>query len=546
MKKICTLLLVTLLSLAGLVGISRIDAAEVGNVITRVYITDKNGDPITDIGKWQGFRLNADFVLPDNTVKAGDTTTVKIPAEIKFDDTATFDVKDASGNIVAKATISPDTNEAVLTYTDYPETHSGVKGSFFFYVRVNHDVVTSEQDVPISVTVDGTYIPGGSIHYEGVGQATPFLLNKNGWKADSTTPDVIQYRLMVNTEAKDLSGVQIVDTLQSPALSFVPGSVVVEVGRWEAIDGDWDFQDSVDKTADFNFNIEGNKLTVDLGDIPSTMGVRIFYNVKINYTPVDGEIFKNQAVLTAGNDTSEETSLDYRFQEGGGQAEGYVYSIEVNKVNEDGEALSGAVFDVIRVRNEQVVGQITTDATGQGSLKNLLNDEYILREVTAPDGYSKGEDVVVNPSDFDSTSKVANKTIVNKKVATTTTTTTTTSTTTTSTTTMTEATTTTTATTEAPTTSTTTTTEAPTTTAATTTSTTATTTEASTTASTTTTTKPADPATTKATTTTAKTTKPAVKKKGLPSTGEQTGIWTGLLGLVLMGSSLFFYRSRKN
>ncbi|MGT2884624.1 Ig-like domain-containing protein [Streptococcus ferus] len=128
-------------------------------------------------------------------------------------------------------------------------------------------------------------------------------------------------------------------------------------------------------------------------------------------------------------------------------------------------------------------------------------------------------------------------------------------------------TTTTTTTTEAPTTSTTTTTEAPTTstttTEASTTSTTATTTGSTTTVTTTedpttttteastTTTKPVDPATTKAsTTTTVNTTKPSakttVKKSSLPSTGEQTGLWTGLLGVILMGSGLFFYRSRKN
>ena len=126
-------------------------------------------------------------------------------------------------------------------------------------------------------------------------------------------------------------------------------------------------------------------------------------------------------------------------------------------------------------------------------------------------------------------------------------------TTTTTTTTTTEASTTsTTTTTEAPTTSTTTTTEASTTS-------TTTTTEASTTSATTpttsttatTTTKPVDPATTKAsTTTTVNTTKPSakttVKKSSLPSTGEQTGLWTGLLGVILMGSGLFFYRSRKN
>ncbi|MFX3762243.1 prealbumin-like fold domain-containing protein, partial [Streptococcus suis] len=77
---------------------------------------------------------------------------------------------------------------------------------------------------------------------------------------------------------------------------------------------------------------------------------------------------------------------------------GYVYTIQVNKVNEAGESLSGAVFDVIRVRSGATVGQITTDASGKGTLGSLLNDEYILREVTPPTGYSLGEDVIVKTS----------------------------------------------------------------------------------------------------------------------------------------------------
>lgn len=97
-----------------------IQAAEVGNVITRIYVTDANGNElIGDIRQWQTFRLNADFTLPDSQVKAGDTTKVKIPNEIEFLAPFAFSVTDAEGNIVANGVADPNTKTLTLTYTDY-------------------------------------------------------------------------------------------------------------------------------------------------------------------------------------------------------------------------------------------------------------------------------------------------------------------------------------------------------------------------------------------------------------------------------------------
>ena len=106
-----------------------VQAAEVGDVITRIYVTDADGNEITgDIQQYQVFRLNADFTLPDNTVKAGDITRVKIPSNIQLMAPLSFTVKDADGNIVANGVADSSTQTVTLTYTDYPETHSGVKG----------------------------------------------------------------------------------------------------------------------------------------------------------------------------------------------------------------------------------------------------------------------------------------------------------------------------------------------------------------------------------------------------------------------------------
>lgn len=157
-KKLWVLATLVLFAASGLIALvaSQVKAAEQGDVITRVYITDQAGNELTgDIEQWQTFRLNSDFTLPDNEVKEGDTTTVKIPDIITFTDTAAFDVKDADGNVVAKAVVDEATKEIKLTYTKFVETHSGIKGSFYFYVRVDHNVIQDAQTMPLGVTVNG-------------------------------------------------------------------------------------------------------------------------------------------------------------------------------------------------------------------------------------------------------------------------------------------------------------------------------------------------------------------------------------------------------
>ena len=223
----------------------------------------------------------------------------------------------------------------------------------------------------------------------------------------------------------------------------------------------------------------------------------------------------------------------------GGSGVGYVFTINIHKVDDENQPVAGAKFKVVRQANNQVIGEYVTDAEGKITVTGLLKDKYILTEVEAPKGYvMNAADTEVNATDFGADKSVT-KTIVNPKEQTTTTSTTTTTEgpTTTSTTTTTEepTTTSTTTTTEEPTTtSTTTTTEEPTTTS------TTTTTEEPTTTSTTTTTE--EPTTTSTTTTTSKPDVPGTttteEKPKLPNTGESTSLALVIAGVVMFASAL--------
>lgn len=103
-------------------------AASHDNVITNIKMTKISGETLEPVGMWDTVKVNAKFSLPNNTVHEGDTTTIQLPDQLTFISDTAFDVKDAGGNVVAKATIDSSTKKITLTYTNYPETHSNVTG----------------------------------------------------------------------------------------------------------------------------------------------------------------------------------------------------------------------------------------------------------------------------------------------------------------------------------------------------------------------------------------------------------------------------------
>jgi len=122
---------------------NKVFATEHGDVITRMYLTDSKGNELTssDVDQWQEFRINVEFKLHNNEIKAGDTTDVQLPDVVTLASTGSFDIKDQDGNVVAKAVVNQQTKVVTITYEPYVETHSDVKGTFYFYVRADHNVI---------------------------------------------------------------------------------------------------------------------------------------------------------------------------------------------------------------------------------------------------------------------------------------------------------------------------------------------------------------------------------------------------------------------
>ena len=563
------------------------------DTINNINVTSENGGNIEDgVGKWQNFRINANYDLAGKNVKAGDTTDISISDPLIIS-SQSFEIRDTQTNqIIAHATVDKDNKKISLTYTDYVENHSDTNGSFYFYAQVDYKKHPEAGEVPVQVTVNNKTTIVGKVNFKGIGNSEPKLFVKiSDVQKD---PTLIKYAISVNQNKQNIKEVTVEDHLQFTNAEYVKGTIRVYKGTFSNTDGSWQLNDTVDVTDQHTVTVsdDGQSFTVNLGDVTEADQYQILYDVRLKYTPADGEVLKNEATLKGKGVVIKQALNASAIQIAGGSGVGYVFTLHIHKVNDENQPLAGAKFKVVRQANNQVIGEYVTDANGDITVNGLLKDKYILTELQAPSGYTiTVADTEVNAEDFSGTDHSATKTIVNPKEQTTTTTTTTTTTeapaTTTTTTTEAPATTTTT-TTEAPATTTTTTTEAPATTTTTTEApktttttteapktTTTTTTEAPTTSSTTTegpstvvttenTTTTEAPTTTTTTTTEAPTTTTTTEglgstttsttetpeesttttedKPGLPFTGEATGVALVFAGLVILSGTIVVKR----
>ena len=523
------------------------------DTITVVNVTSNEGGNLNwDLEQWATFRINATYDLAGKNVKAGDQTTVTVPDALIITSDS-FEIRDINTNeIIAHATVDAENKKLTLTYTDYVEKHSDTNGSFFFYARIDFKKHPQQGEIPIEVTVNSVTKVAGKVTFKGIGDGNPRLLTKTSW-VNSGNHKEVQYTISVNRNKQNIKGVTIEDHLRFTNASYVKDSIKVIKGKFSYETGEWVFSDRVDVTDQHKITIseDGQSFVIDLGDITDQDQYRIDYKVQLNYEPVDGELLKNEATLKGKEIESKDVTNIAAVQVAGGSGVGYVFTINVHKVDDANQPIKGAKFKVVREANNQVIGEYETDENGNITVNALLKDKYILTETEAPAGFViKDADTVVNVEDF-GTDHAVTKTIVNPKEETTTTTTTTSTTTTTeapttSTTTTTEAPTTSTTTTEAPTTSTTT-TEAPTTST--------TTTEAPITSTTTT---PEVPTPSSSSETTTTSTAPSVssetttteEKPGLPNTGESKGTLFTIIGAVTLISSIvlvaILHKSKKD
>ncbi len=401
------------------VALTKVHATEYNDVITSVSVENKSGNALTQgLDIWQEFRLSANFTLPDNKVHAGDTTTLRLPSEITFSNSSDIELRDGDGNLVATGSLDADSKTITLTYTNFVENKSGVHGKFFVYVRIDHDVVTEEKDVNVNVTVGHNVLFAGKVHYNGPPGQYDSKIEKSSFQFEKDEKNVIRYNITVNRNMANYSDVTITDKFTTPNMQFLPDTFKIYKVNWRWNNGDWKYEVLQDSTNTFKGklvpNATGDGFTLPLGDT-NGFGYMIEYRAKANYDLVDGELITNKANMNYNGGQNEQSTSTRAYQIAGGVAEGYVFTINIHKVDEAGQPLQGAKFEVVRDRNQAVVGTLTTGADGNASVSQLLRDNYTIREIEAPAGYDKlTTEIKINPTDF-GTDKAVTREVQNRK-----------------------------------------------------------------------------------------------------------------------------------
>ncbi|MCY3060456.1 Cna B-type domain-containing protein [Aerococcus urinae] len=393
------------------------------DVITGVSVTKANGQKVNSAYQWMTIKVNMNFQLPDNTIKAGDITTIQLPKELVFKDTPDrFGVKDSTGAVVARGYVNPQSKTLTLSYTDYVEKHSGIKGTLFFSTRVDHTKEKKAKNIPLNFKIGNQLIFAGNIRWQGVKRAKAYPLQKDAWKS-RLGDHIIQYRISINRKGQDIYNGVISDALVSEKVEYLKNSLRVYKGKWQ-----WN-----DNKSDFDFNYGRNVTSqvkiiwgandkdfkIHFGRLRPHEGLMITYRAQIDYRALDGEVIKNYVRLTGDGINNEEGISRYRYISAGGKAQGYVYQIKLIKSDQadPNKTLAGAKFKLIRNRTGALIGEYETNQAGEIVIKNLLRDAYTLKESQAPIGYQLDpRPVAIGAEDFDNPQKLAIKSITNKKV----------------------------------------------------------------------------------------------------------------------------------
>ena len=387
------------------------------DTISNIKVSNNEGGVLDwDLQQWATFRINADFDLSGKNVKAGDSTVITVPDALMIT-SSTFQIKDINTNeVIANAKVNPDNKSITITYTDYVEKHSDTSGSFFFYARIDFKKHPQKGEIPIEITINNETKVAGKVSFTGVGDGNPRLLTKTSW-VNAGDQREIQYTISVNRTKQNIKNATLEDHLQFTNASYVKDSIKIIKGKFSFDAGEWVFSDRVDVTDQHKITIseDGRSFVIDLGDVTENDQYSIAYNVRLNYDPADGEVLKNEATLKGIGIETKNITNAAAVQIPGGAGLGYVYSINIHKVDDANQPLKGAKFRVVRQANNQVIGEFESDENGNIAVGKLLKDKYILTEIEAPSGHIiKKADTVVNVEDFGADHSVT-KTIVNPK-----------------------------------------------------------------------------------------------------------------------------------
>lgn len=293
--------------------------------------------------------------------------------------------------VTATATASAESDGSTLTFKNLP---------YGYYV------VTTTQGEQ-TITVDSTNPNAEIVDKNGT---VPSNLTKTVNDDDVNIGDTVTYTVTFETSNYDGNGTDAEKimsyTIEDTLPNFLTNVNVTSI----IVDNDGKAATTEDQTSITNTQFTDKKIVLDWYDDSNS---KFLYDngatVTLTYTAtvtdkaaIDGDGNTNTVTLTwqgkDGSDLTDDGLTD--------DATIYTYAIALKKVNDKGEALSGAKFQLPFYVNttpdangayiyagtaagEGLTNQLTTPDTGEITIKGVASGTYSITEVTAPNGYNK-------------------------------------------------------------------------------------------------------------------------------------------------------------
>ena len=364
--------------------------------LTDFKILDADGNPVTELSIGAKFKLKMNWKLkPSEIVHTGDYFDLTIPNTINLSTASTpkaFDITDSNGNVVAKATVTPDTvnggGKIHIVFNDKANNHTNYKGSIELVTYFNQKEVTVNSDKPITIDVNGKTITT-NIHIKPNATVKEIVAK---WGEKTTTPGVVKWNIRINQEGRNLQNVKITDTLKTNNGEYIPSTTGTQ--KFTLVEVEYNSDGSLkrwgaeqDLTGKLTVSADKKSFEINLGNIGTKQYFLMYYS-----TMTSGTVQTNAARLTA-NGVDKTVNVNYHDLTGGsGHAGGDLASkIKLIKVDEDGTTpLKDAVFTVTKPDGSTF--ELTTGADGSVVSNVLPQGSYKVKEKTAPKGYELGTD----------------------------------------------------------------------------------------------------------------------------------------------------------
>lgn len=343
-------------------------------------ITDMNGHDVTNEPKLSKdfiYTLNYHWRVPDQTViAAGDMAKVNLPATVVIQTDLSFPVKDPkTGAVIGKFSAKAGSQTALLTFTDF-FSHStvGRTGTLTFTAQGTYDDHEHHQV--------GWYIAKSG--WAVLPPANASAAEKAQYVDSLGRPKILQWEITVNPQMVQVNHLVLNDTLGSGQTFDATRKIQVETGNYS--------QGAFHQSGTMNpdYQIKGNQIKIELGNINQTIKIDLWTNPS-PASFAQTTTWTNQVSAEAQNQGSG-LPADAKGKivwTDNGSGNGKVGQVTLIKRDQDHpkKGLTGAVFAFYRANHTLVRANLTTDAQGQLTIRQLLAGSYYFVETKAPNGY---------------------------------------------------------------------------------------------------------------------------------------------------------------